>query len=129
MTRPTLTDQQADAAARAVLDLAEVIREGDADATLAALDRAVAAAGDAGAALAVAAAMIRVDLPVSRWWQKPRAKAPRRDPLGTGAHIARPGDRRRELERLRDAGVKPATLEQLALTAAALDRARMGRPA
>lgn len=125
MTTATLTDDQADDAAHAILNLAETVRAGSPTATRTAVDLAITASGDPHAALALAAALIRIDQPIDRWWQRRTKTKRRRDRLAATTHIPRPGDRRAEVERLTAAGVRPATIAQLMSTH--LDAARMGR--
>lgn len=67
-----MKDQQAGRVAEAVLNLAVTIRDEGPDAVRAAAERALkAAGGDPVAAIAIAAALVRVDEPADTWWAPP----------------------------------------------------------
>lgn len=86
-----VNDQQVDVAIVALIDLACVVRD-EPPAKIHAAARKVldAVNNDAVSALAVAAALIRTDLPVDRWWQvKSAPKKVSPDPCGSCAHHRR----------------------------------------
>jgi len=66
-----MIDERAGATLQAVLELAVAVRDEGPDGVARAARLALAAAGgDALAALTVAAALVRVDMPVDAWWQR-----------------------------------------------------------
>lgn len=71
------SEKQLDAAAAAVVDLAVAVRDlGPHDTAHIAREALAALNGDAVAALIIAAAMIRDDQPIDRWWQQPATAQP-----------------------------------------------------
>lgn len=66
-----MNDQQAAVTLEAVLELAVAVRDDGPEQVKIATRRVLdAAGGDPAAALTVAAALVRVDLPVDAWWQR-----------------------------------------------------------